>query len=103
MNSSIDGVPVGPRRKLPQVEFDALLDHIYENGTTAEGVNELALALCEAYARGVNASDPSGPVITDLPDTGELETCPSGATNNVHATGVRATVEASDETKGEKQ
>jgi hypothetical protein len=41
------------RRPLPQIELDALLDHIYENGTVAEGVMELARALCEAYARGV--------------------------------------------------
>lgn len=36
--------------KLPQAELDALLDHIYEYGTTAEGVIERARKLCQAYA-----------------------------------------------------
>ena len=36
---------------LPQAEFDALLDHIYEHGTHSEGITERARKLCEAYAQ----------------------------------------------------
>jgi hypothetical protein len=36
---------------LPSAELDALLDHIYEYGTNAEGVIRRARALCDAYAR----------------------------------------------------
>jgi len=35
---------------LPSAELDALLDHIYEYGTNAEGIIRRARALCDAYA-----------------------------------------------------
>jgi hypothetical protein len=50
-----DGVMAVDPAQVPQRELDALLDHIYEHGTTAEGIRPLALKLCQAYADGVNA------------------------------------------------
>lgn len=53
---------------LPQRELDALLDHIYEHGTAAEGVRPLAVKLCQAYAASGVAVDckPCGNTRTEL-------------------------------------
>jgi hypothetical protein len=63
------------RRPLPQIELDSLLEHIYENGIMAEGVMELARALCEAYARdakmlGEPTSKDSDKTCTECEGTG---------------------------------
>lgn len=36
------------REKLPRKELDDLLDYIYENGTSSEGIDSLAMKLCNA-------------------------------------------------------
>lgn len=51
----------------PQKEFDALLDHIYEHGTTAEGVKSLAQRMIEAAQPA--AQEPVKPEFAQFVDT----------------------------------
>jgi hypothetical protein len=39
---------VNNREKLPRKELDDLLDYIYENGASSEGIDSLAMKLCDA-------------------------------------------------------
>jgi hypothetical protein len=61
--AALEQVPEGWPDRIPAglPEFDALLDHIYEHGTAAEGINERAAALVRAMLEAA----PQPPELSD--------------------------------------